>query len=73
MLIAESYDEKLFAEKMQFVIDQPEASQKIGLTGKGLATKLFDYRYMAEELNEFLNNRLNGEKEQQLTTRQETR
>ena len=62
MLLAESYDEKLFAEKIQFVIDHPKESKKIGLAGKELATKFFDYRYMADELNEFLNKCLNGRK-----------
>ena len=55
MLLAESYDNQLFAEKMQFIIDNPEESKKIGAAGKELAAILFDYRYKANELNEFLN------------------
>lgn len=62
MLLAETYDVKLFAEKMQFVIDHPEESKKIGKSGMDLASELFDYRYKAEELDLFLNH-LNEKKQ----------
>jgi glycosyltransferase involved in cell wall biosynthesis len=54
MLLAESYDVTLFAEKMQFVIDNPAEAKEIGLEGKNLAFRLFDYRYKAKEINDFL-------------------
>lgn len=58
MLLAKSYDINLFADKMQFVIDNPSDAQKIGTEGKNVATKLFDYRYKAEEIDDFLNSEL---------------
>jgi glycosyltransferase involved in cell wall biosynthesis len=54
MLLADSYDINLFAEKMQFVIDNPAEAKKIGLEGKNIAIKLFDYRYKAKEIDDFL-------------------
>jgi glycosyltransferase involved in cell wall biosynthesis len=68
MLLAETYDVKLFAEKMQFVIDHSEQSKKIGKAGMELASKLFDYRSKAEELDLFLNNHLNGKRHKTLNT-----
>ncbi len=38
MLIADRYDTTLFAEKMQFVIDNPEDVKNIGLKGKDMAS-----------------------------------
>ncbi len=55
MLLAESYDVNLFADKMQFVINNPVDAQKIGLKGKNTAVNSFDYRSMAVVINEFLN------------------
>jgi glycosyltransferase involved in cell wall biosynthesis len=55
MLLAESYDTTLFAEKMQFVIANPEIARQIGVEGKKMAAKLFDYNYKAIELDNFLN------------------
>jgi glycosyltransferase involved in cell wall biosynthesis len=54
ILLAESYDINLFAEKMQFVINNPSQAKKIGFEGKNMAIKLFDYRYKAKEIDEFL-------------------
>jgi glycosyltransferase involved in cell wall biosynthesis len=70
MLLAESYNVNLFAEKMQFVIDHPEESKRIGLAGMEMAAKLFDYRYKAEELDNFLNEHLNGRKNKAITAKQ---
>ena len=53
-LLAEYYDINLFAEKMQFVIDNPAEAQRIGIEGKKMAIKLFDYRYKAKEIDDFL-------------------
>ena len=54
MLLAKTYDINLFTEKMQFVIDNPTEAQKIGLEGRNVASKLFDYRYKAKEIDDFL-------------------
>lgn len=55
MLLADSYDIDLFANKMQFVIDHPEEAQQIGVKGKSIAVSSFDYRAMAGVIDEFLN------------------
>ncbi|MGN6196967.1 MAG: glycosyltransferase [Ginsengibacter sp.] len=69
MLLAASYDVNLFVEKMQFVIDYPEESKRIGLSGMKMAARLFDYRYKAEELDNFLNKHLNGGKKKAITAK----
>ena len=43
---------------MQFVINNPSDAQKIGIEGKKIATKLFDYRYKAKDIDDFLNSEL---------------
>ena len=58
MLIADSYDLNLYAEKMQFVIDNPEAAKKIGITGNNLAAPIFDHRIKAMDINNFLDTEL---------------
>jgi len=58
MLLAESYDINLFAQKMQFVINNPSYAQKVGLAGKNIASLIFDYRTMAPVINNFLNSQL---------------
>jgi glycosyltransferase involved in cell wall biosynthesis len=55
MFLAESYDINLFAEKMQFVIDNPAEAQKVGAEGKNVASNLFDYRNRAVVINDFIN------------------
>ncbi|HYM94380.1 MAG TPA: glycosyltransferase [Chitinophagaceae bacterium] len=54
MLLANSYDKQLFAEKMQFVINNPVEARKIGLNGKNKASEIFDYRTNAVIINNFL-------------------
>jgi len=54
MLIADSYDENLFAEKMQFVLDNPDVAKKIGIKGQHIARNIFDYRAMGVVMSEFL-------------------
>lgn len=54
MLLAESYDTKLFADKMQFVIDNQDQAKQIGIEGRNIAAELFDYSYIAKEIDEFL-------------------
>lgn len=63
ILLAESYDINLFAEKMQFVIDNPSEAKRIGLEGKNMAFELFDYRYKAKEIDDFLTFKLKTNKE----------
>lgn len=58
MLVADSYDIKLFAEKMQFIIDNPEEAKKIGEKGKLIAVNKFDFRTMAVVINNFLDNEM---------------
>ncbi len=55
MLLAESYDRKLFAEKMKFVISNPEEAKRIGRNGEAIASKIFNYVSMAPHINNFLN------------------
>jgi glycosyltransferase involved in cell wall biosynthesis len=57
MLLADSYDINLFAEKMQFVINNPIVTQKIGMQGKNIASHIFDYRTRAAVINDFLNSK----------------
>jgi glycosyltransferase involved in cell wall biosynthesis len=54
MLIADSYDKKLFAEKMQFILNQPEEARKIGANGKETASKYFDYRSYGPKIINFI-------------------
>jgi glycosyltransferase involved in cell wall biosynthesis len=54
MLLADSYDVKLFADKMKFAIDNQEAIKQIGATGKIIASFLFDYKCKAKEIDNFL-------------------
>lgn len=54
MLLAESYEITLFAEKMNFVITNREKAKEIGLKGKEIASELFDYKNRAPVINQFL-------------------
>jgi glycosyltransferase involved in cell wall biosynthesis len=55
MFLAESYDINLFADKMQFVMDNPAEAQKVGAEGKNIASNLFDYRNRAAIISDFIN------------------
>jgi glycosyltransferase involved in cell wall biosynthesis len=55
MLLANSYDVKLFADKMQFVIDNPDIVKEIGIKGKNSGLSLFDYKVQAKSINNFIN------------------
>ena len=57
MLIADSYDINLFADKMQFVINNPIEGQRIGMNGKNMVLRIFDYRIQAPIINNFLNSK----------------
>src|ERR1017187_1732316 len=54
MLLAESYEKYKFAEKMQYVIETPTQAMEIGKKGKDVASKIFDYRIVAPQINNFL-------------------
>jgi glycosyltransferase involved in cell wall biosynthesis len=54
MLLAGKYDKNLFAEKMQFVIDNPNEARAIGSRGRELARELFDYKNVAPDISKFL-------------------
>lgn len=53
-LIADTYSHSQFAEKMQFVLDNPELSKKIGMSGKKLGLKEFDYKIHGRRIKKFL-------------------
>ncbi len=54
-LVAEKYDVVSFAEKMKYVIDNPEMSIEIGLKGKELGLREFDYKAHGKRMLSFLN------------------
>jgi len=53
-LIADSYDIGAFAKKMKYVLDYPELSSKIGLNGKELGLKEFDYKAHGSRLQKYI-------------------
>jgi glycosyltransferase involved in cell wall biosynthesis len=54
MLIAENYDIRSFADKMQFVLDNIPEAKKIGESGREMASKNFDYKLYGEKIIGFL-------------------
>lgn len=60
MLIAESYDINLFADKMQFVLDNPNEASRIGNAGKNIAYNQFDFRVNGDRIIKFIDE-LNSE------------
>lgn len=55
MIIAEEYDLNKFAEKMQFVVNNDKIAKEIGIRGKEIAGRIFDYQNRAKEIDQFLN------------------
>jgi len=53
-LIATKYENKDFAAKMYYIINNPEIAEKIGLKGKELCFKLFNYTTYSEKLKIYL-------------------
>ena len=53
-LVANKYDVTSFAQKMRYVIDNPERSVEIGLNGKELGLREFDYRAHGKKMLDFL-------------------
>lgn len=58
MLLADDYDVDLYAERMQYVAENPEAAKQIGLVGKEKGRQLFSFRVKAAELNDFMDKML---------------
>ena len=58
MFLAESYEVNQFAEKMQFVINNPDIAKEIGIKGKSIASDIFDYRNRAKVIHNFLETQL---------------
>lgn len=54
-LLASEYNTHLFAEKMNFVIQNPKLANQIGLNGKNVAEKNFGYKQYGKKLVRFLN------------------
>ena len=53
-LIAENYDVDNFTEKMKYVLQNPEKAKKIGLKGKEMGLKEFNYKSQAPRLKSYL-------------------
>lgn len=54
MLIANEYAVSAFSEKMDFVINNRELAKEIGVNGKHLASRIFDYRSKGKEISRFI-------------------
>lgn len=52
--IAHDYDSYAFAEKMQQALDNPQQAHSIGLNGRKVFDRFFDYRLYGQSLLEFL-------------------
>lgn len=52
--IVEPDDNKKFAEKLQYVLDNYEYSLSVGQQGKLLTSRIFSYRYQSKRLHSFL-------------------
>ncbi|CAN5805382.1 hypothetical protein BH11BAC4_BH11BAC4_04430 [soil metagenome] len=55
MLIADRYDIKMFAAKMQFVLENAIEVKRIGVNGKNMALQNFEYKLYGERIVNFLN------------------
>jgi glycosyltransferase involved in cell wall biosynthesis len=54
MLLAEDYDIDLYADKMQYINENPDAAKRIGADGKERGRQLFSFRVKAKEINDFM-------------------
>lgn len=54
MLIADTYNTKLFADKMRFVIGNETEAKKIGSNGRNMGLDHFEYRIYGEKIMAFL-------------------
>jgi glycosyltransferase involved in cell wall biosynthesis len=55
-LIAKDYEEIMYAQKMDFVILNPEKAKEIGLSGKLIGFENFHYKNYIEKMRSFLHN-----------------
>ena len=55
-LIADEYDVNLFSKKMEYIIKYPEKSLEIGLGGKEVGMKYFNYKNYSSSLYNLLVN-----------------
>ena len=62
MLLADDYDVDLYAERLQYVAENPEAAKQIGLVGKEKGRQLFSFRVKAAEINDFMDKMLEAKK-----------
>jgi glycosyltransferase involved in cell wall biosynthesis len=53
-LVAAKYDEKEFAEKFDFIVNNPEAAIQIGRKGKETGLKFFDYNSYGAEIKKMI-------------------
>ena len=53
-LIAQSFDPKEFAYKMDFVIKEPAESERIGLAGRSLGEQKFNYQAYGSLIEKFI-------------------
>ena len=54
-LIAEKYDIYYFAEKMQYIISNPEKAKEIGQVGRAIGLKNFSYTIYGPKIRDFIN------------------
>lgn len=53
-LIAESYQSSHFAEKMEYIVKNPEMAEIIGANGKKVCTQYFDYKLYGCQIENFI-------------------
>lgn len=53
-LVAEAFDPEVFAKKMQFVVDHPEETKQIGLRGREMGLKNFNYVDIGGKVKDFI-------------------
>ena len=55
-LVASEYNVQAFANKMKYVLDNPEKAKEIGLNGHKMGLASFDYKMLGQEMLEFTTN-----------------
>ena len=53
-MVAGSYDPVLFAEKMKFVLEHPIKCQNIGVKGREMGLRNFNYQQIGLDLKNFI-------------------
>ncbi|MDH3245429.1 MAG: glycosyltransferase [Saprospiraceae bacterium] len=53
-LVASDFCSRSFGEKMQFVVDKPDKSRAIGIRGREMGLKSFNYKNIGLQLKEFI-------------------